>query len=327
MKTALRDLYYLGHFLAAEVVGRLPGRALRGAGVDFLARVACGLSRAKRARIERHLDQAFGSEMAPVQRRRLTLASFREFWQEMVDWVPRSSDGQDAARTPVRGLEHLEHALAAGNGAILWESNGFSRRLRGKQALHAHGVQVYQTHGATHLGVMDTTPGPGTWIRSRLLRGTYDRRERAFVAEIVEIPLEATVSSGRAYLRHLRRNRALCMAGDGQIARKLYRVRLLGRTVWLAPGAVKLARTSGAPLLPVFWAPEGEGAPALEIDPPIVPDATADPDAAIVDCLQRFADALDRRVRRWPESYRNWHLLGDEEPTPSAGPVSEEDLT
>jgi len=323
MRTVLRDLFHLGHFLVAEVVGRLPGAALRGACIDLLAWIAFALSRAKRVRVARHVEQAFGSGLESRRRREIERGCFREFWQEMVDWVPRVGDGALAAGTPVRGLEHLERALAAGNGAILWESNGFGRRVRGKQALHAHGARIYQTHGATHLGVMVTAPGPGTWIRSRLLRGTYERRERAFVAEIVEIPLSATVSSGRLYLRHLRRNRALCMAGDGQIARRLYPVRLLGRTVWLAPGAVKLARASGAPLLPMFWAPEGEGAPALEIDPPIVPDASGDADAVIVECLQKFADALDGRVRRWPRTYRNWHLLGDGEPPPEARTVPE----
>jgi lauroyl/myristoyl acyltransferase len=327
----MRDLYYLGHFLAAEGVGRLPDMRLRGAFIDFLARAAYGFSRTKRARIEHHIELAFGATLNPAQRKDIALACFREFWQEMADWVPKSSDRSLAAQTPIRGLEHLERALAAGNGAILWESNGFGRRVRGKQALHAHGVQLYQTHGATHLGVIDTTPEPGSWLRSRLLRGTYERRERAFVAEIVEIPLSATVSSGRVYLRHLRRNRALCMAGDGQIARKHYPVRLLGRTVWLAPGAVKLARVSGAPLLPMFWVPEGEGAPALEIDPPIDPPraaaASADTDEAIVECLQTFADALERRVRRWPRAYRNWHLLGDGDPPPAARAVPGEDFT
>ena len=327
MNAVFLDLYYLAHFLAAEAAGRLPGKKLPGACIDGLARVAYGLSRPKRELIEHHLELAFGSQLEPTRKRSLVLACFREFWQEMVDWVPQSSDRPEAAQTPVRGLEHLEQALAAGHGAILWESNGFSRRVRGKQALYAKGVQLYQTHGATHLGVIDTRPEHGTWIRRRLLRGTYERRERAFVADIVEIPLHATVSSGRVYLKHLRRNRALCMAGDGQIARKHYPVRLLGRTVWFAPGAVKLARVSGAPLLPIFWVPEGADAPALEIDPPIVPDPSGDAEQGIVECLQQFADALERRVLRWPHAYRNWHLLGDGEPPNLPAMVAGEDDT
>lgn len=315
MKTLLLDFYYLALFLAAEAVGRQPFRSLRQAGIDGLGRLACALSGAKRRRIEGHLERAFGAGLEPARRRRITRACFREFWQEMVDWVPGAIDGPPAAEIPVRGLDHLHAALERGGGAILWESNGFSRRLRGIRVLHAHGVALYQTHGETHLGVMGTPPGPGTWIRRRLLHAAYARRERRYVAEIVQIPLDPTVGSGRVYLKHLRRNRVLCMAGDGQIARRLFPVHLLGRTVGLAPGAVKLAMLSGAPLLPFFWAPRGEGAPALDIEPPIVP--AGHDDESISRCLQAFADALETRVRRWPDAYRNWHMLGEMQPQPS----------
>ena len=308
MKGLFGDLYYLGHFLAAEGLGRQPFSWLRKSGIDGLARLAYGLSREKRRRIERNLEIAFGPGQPPSERRRLTLACFREFWREMVDCVPDAGAGPVPASVPVRGIEHARRALEDGRGAILWESNGFGRRFYGKQVLHANGLRVYQTHGETHLGAMEILPGPGTPVR-RFLRGCYDRREKTCVEDILDVPLSATVSSGRSYLKQLRRNRLLCMAGDGQIARQLHDVRLLGRTVQLAPGAVKLARLSGAPLLPFFWTPGRDGVAVVEIDPPIVPEGEGD--AAVVACLQQFADALDRRVRRWPDAYRNWHLLGD----------------
>jgi hypothetical protein len=60
--------------------------------------------------------------------------------------------------------------------------------------------------------------------------------------------------------------------------------------------------------LPMFWAPAVDAAPALEIEGPIIP-GTNGGDAVVVECLQRFADALAARVMRWPEEYRNWHLI------------------
>ena len=204
---------------------------------------------------------------------------------------------------------HLQQALARGKGAILWESNGFSRRVQAKRTLHAHGIPLHQTHGETHLGVMWSPPGEGTWLRDRLIRPTYERRESAFVAETLIIPLHSGMADGRAYAKRLRQNAILCMAGDGRIARKLYPVAFLGQTVGFAPGAVKLAQLAGAPLLPMFWAPAVDGPPALEIDPPIVPCPAGDADAVVVDCLQRFANALAARIMRWPEAYRNWHWL------------------
>ena len=307
--TALLDLYNFGHFALAEAVARLPSAGMRQAAIGALAFAAYSLSHEKRRLIERNVAVAFAGRAEPSETRRIAIGCFREVWQEMVDWVPAVGDRLPAREIEIRGLEHLQQALARGRGAILWESNGFSRRLQAKRTLHAHGVSLHQTHGETHLGVLLNPPGQGTWLRERLMRPAYQRRESAFVAEILIIPVHSGIASGRVYAKRLGENAILCMAGDGRIARKLYPVEFLGQTVPFAPGAVKLAQLSGAPLLPMFWAPAVDGPPALEIDPPIIPNSAGDGDAVIIDCLQRFADALAARVMRWPEAYRNWHMV------------------
>ena len=309
MRTALFDLYHFGHFALAEVIGRLPSAALRRAAIDGLAYTAYRISHEKRRLIERNVAYAFGGQIDPVKTRHIALGCFREFWQEMVEWVPSVGDRLPAAEIEIRGLAHLKQALAAGNGAILWESNGFSRRVQAKRTLHAHGIHLHQTHGETHLGVMWTSPGQGTWLRDRLMRPTYERRLSPFVAEILIIPAHSATAAARVYLKRLRQNAILCIAGDGRIARKLYPVEFLGQSVVFAPGAIRLAQLAGAPLLPMFWAPAIDRPPALEIDPPIIPDPAGDVDAVVVDCLQRFANALAARVMRWPEAYRNWHMV------------------
>jgi lauroyl/myristoyl acyltransferase len=302
------DVYHLGHFVVAESVGRLPSARLRARCIDGLAHIAHAVSRRKRGQIERSIDRAFAGRLGRAEIHRITVACFREFWQEMVDWVPTVNARLPAAEVEIRGLEHLQQALTRGKGAILWESNGFSRRVQAKRALHAHGIRLVQTHGETHLGVMRTDRGEGSWLRRRLMRSTYEQRESAYVAETLIIPVQSPMASGRAYLKRLRANAVVCMAGDGRIARKLYPIDFLGQRVIFAPGAVKLAQLAGAPLLPMFWIPDPDG-PRLEIDPPIVPDPSGDVDAVVVDCLQQFARGLEARVLRWPEAYRNWHMV------------------
>jgi lauroyl/myristoyl acyltransferase len=309
IRTALLDLYNFGHFTLAESVARLPSAGMRQAAIGALALAAYTLSHEKRRLIERNVALAFAGRVEPNETRRIAIGCFREFWQEMVDWVPSVGDRLPAREIEIRGLEHLRQAVARGRGAILWESNGFSRRVQAKRTLHAHGVPLHQTHGETHLGVMSSPPGEGTWLRERLMRPAYQRRESALVAETLTIPVHSGMASGRVYARRLRQNAILCMAGDGRIARKLHAVEFLGQSVTFAPGAVKLAQLAGAPLLPMFWAPAADGPPALEIDPPIIPSSVGDGDAVVVDCLQRFADALAARVMRWPEAYRNWHMV------------------
>ena len=197
MQTALLDLYHFGHFALAEAVGRLPSAALRRAAIGALARAAYRLSHEKRRVIERNIAYAFAGRIDPAETRHIAIGCFREFWQEMVEWVPAVGDRLPAAEIEIRGLAHLEQALTGGKGAILWESNGFSRRVQAKRTLHAHGIPLHQTHGETHLGVMWTTPGEGTWLRDRLMRPTYERRESAFVAETLIIPVHSAMATGR----------------------------------------------------------------------------------------------------------------------------------
>jgi lauroyl/myristoyl acyltransferase len=309
IQTALLDLYNFGHFALAEAVARLPSAGLRQSAIRALALTAYSLSHEKRRLIERNVVFAFAGRVEPSETRRIAIGCFREFWQEMVDWVPAIGDRLPAREIEIRGLEHLQQALARSRGAILWESNGFSRRVQAKRTLHAHGVPLHQTHGEAHLGVMLSSPGEGTWLRERLIRPAYQRRESAFVAQTLIIPMKSGIASCRVYAKRLEQNAVLCMAGDGRIARKLYPVQFLGQTVTFAPGAVKLAQLTGAPLLPMFWAPAVDGPPALEIDSPIIPGPAGDAHAEVVNCLQRFADALAVRIMRWPEAYRNWHMV------------------
>jgi lauroyl/myristoyl acyltransferase len=310
MRTALLDAYCFGEFAVAEAIARLPSAVLRRAAIGALARAAYRISRRKRRLIERNIACAFAGGIEPSETRRIAIGCFREFWQEMVEWVPAVGNRLPAAEIEIRGLMHLQQALARGKGAILWESNGFSRRVQAKRTLYAHGIPLHQTHGETHLGVMQTTTGKGSWLRDRIMRPTYERRESAFVYETLIIPVHGGMASGRIFVERLRQNAILCIAGDGRIARKLYTVEFLGQGVIFAPGAVKLSLLVDAPLLPMFWMPSADG-PALEIDPPIIPEPAPDADTVVVDCLQRFADALAARIMRWPEAYRNWHMVGE----------------
>ncbi len=156
MRTALLDLYHFGHFALAEAIARLPSAPLRRVAINALAGAAYRLSHKKRRAIERNIACAFGGRIDPAKTRRITVGCFREVWQEMVDWVPAVGDRLPAAEIEIRGLAHLEQALAGGKGAILWESNGFSRRVQAKRTLHAHAIPLHQTHGETHLGVLWT---------------------------------------------------------------------------------------------------------------------------------------------------------------------------
>ena len=135
------------------------------------------------------------------------------------------------------------------------------------------------------------------------------RATAAFVAEILIIPLQSSMAQSRVYVDRLSANAILCVAGEGRIARTFYPNEFLGQTAMFAPGMAKLSRLSGAPILPTFWVPSGEPWGVVEILPPIDIAKSPDHETAVVDSIRQFAAALEERVRRWPEVYRNWHMV------------------
>jgi len=296
-----KDLYYLSVVALLAVGDRLPPRA-RDRLAGALGGLAYHTSRAKRHLVESNVAKAFGPDR---ERAGIVRAAFREVWREMLSWSePPPRDG-----VAIVGLEHLRRAHDAGRGAILWESAGFGRRFLAKQALHAVGVAVHQIHGPNNLGGL--LADGRTRVRDALVRRFFDRRERRFVADVIDLPDSDSLAFTRDLLRRLARNAVLCISGDGRGGQRLVPLRFLGRTTLFAPGMVSLARLSGAPLLPAFCLPGNGGGHRLVIEPPIRIERQAEREEQVRDALEQYAALLEARIRRHPELYRNWHLLGE----------------
>jgi len=208
------------------------------------------------------------------------------------------------------GLEHLRGALDAGRGAILWESAGFGRRLQCKRALNAAGIAVHQIHGPNHLGGLLDEDRFRTRTRA-LVRRFFDGRERRFVADIVDLPASDSLAFTRDLLARLARNAVLCSTGDGRVGQRLVPLPFLGRTTLFASGMVNLAKLAGAPLLPVFCVFGNDGRLRVVVEAPLRIDRGPDREQELRSVLQQYASLLEAYIRRWPELYRNWHLLGE----------------
>lgn len=105
-------------------------------------------------------------------------------------------------------------------------------------------------------------------------------------------------------VERLRAGGVLALAPQGGGARAV-EVRLLGRRARLRRGAAMLARTTGAPLLPIVsrWA-RGATAIDLVIGEPLPRPVTDDPVAFERRILQSAADWVEARMRRSPEEIR-----------------------
>ena len=121
------DLYLLTVVGCLEAGRGLPLLQLDKWLVPLLSTLAYHTSTLKRQQTERNLKHAYGETLDDAARPALTHKIFLAFWQELFEWT--HDDAYFSTRATVRGIEHLQAALARGKGVILWESSPFGNRI------------------------------------------------------------------------------------------------------------------------------------------------------------------------------------------------------
>ena len=243
--------------------------------------------------------------LAPAERGPIVRRVFHETWREILTW---SQLRESLPEIDVHGLEHLRAGLARGRGVILWESNGFGRRLLSKQVLWTRGIGVHQIHGPNHFGgflVDDVRKGS---VRT-LIRRLFDAHEMLVVSDIVRLPEGTALAHTKRVIELLGRNAVVCVTADGRVGRRVISRQLLGRSVPFATGAASLVRLTGAALVPMFCFDDSSGRPVLVLEPPVDVPADLSREAAAAGIVQHFVDRLAYYVERFPGQYRNWHLI------------------
>ena len=249
--------------------------------------------------LERHLD---GSVEKP-QLHRIVERNF-EFRQtnEFARLWPQTRGFAGAHEVEIEGLDHLDGALKRGNGAILVTAHfGFARLI--KPILRAHGRRVLLVGHPRRPGAPDIPPlftPVGSFVHTRLLRlpraSRFDERWNTTVGEDLWAGLDV-----RPHVAALARNETLIILADGRTSRYLHPVPVLGIDVPLAPGAINLARNSGAVALPSFVVDDpdrlGPTSFRLVIHPPLDLQITGDRRADLDVNLRRFATVYEDQIR------------------------------
>ncbi len=129
----------------------------------------------------------------------------------------------------------------------------------------------------------------------------------------MDLPAEINL---RPHLAAIARNDTLIILGDGLTARALWRFPVLGIDVYFSPGAVSMARATGAPILPTFVVDDLERKHPvglrLVIHRPLDIQVTSDANADHEVNLRRFAAAYEQQVRThphlWYERRSEWEV-------------------
>ena len=304
---------------AAPVLARMPaalGYRIACWHGDLLFRCQAG----KRTELARNLRLVLGDELSLAAAQQVTRDWFRFASCQAVD-VKRLRHGARPLRRliEIQGREHLEAALAAGNGAILCcghlgsYDSGFS-------VLHASGFPVTTIGRRTHIYAAGRSSAERWFWELVYTKPTHRYRQRPNIE-----PRRGRLQVAALAAAALRANEVVTISIDAppldSDRARAVEVPFLGRRVRLLPGAVALAQMTGAPLLMGFLYRADDYRHQLwEISAPV--PVEGDTAAAFAYCAAEVSAA----VRRSPAHWDFWNStdsladLGLIQPQPDGSP-------
>jgi lauroyl/myristoyl acyltransferase len=255
------------------------------------------LGRRRRRQVERGLQIAYSTDDRmfdavchdlEAHHLELRLQILRE--QLCHDWKPEIT---------TRGVSHLEAALGAGRGAILWVSRFAFADIVTKCALHRIGRPLVHLSAAMH-GFSTTSFG------RRWLNPMQQQAENHYLAERVVLDSQSPAAVMRRLQNVLRRNGIVSISVYSRGAYVVDAPFMAGR--WrIATGAPSLAWKTGAQLLPVFAVRNSRnGSFVVTIDEPLPINQAGSKEEAQKHAVVSYLTRLEPYVVANPGQWLGW---------------------
>ena len=203
----------------------------------------------------------------------------------------------------LEGKEHIERALAAGKGAILWIAPMASKDLITKMALHQAGYRV------SHLSRFDHGFSTSLW-GGRVFNPLWTRIEERYLIERLVMSPSKQVTPLRLLVKRLRANRVVSVTANHEGVKYPHTMSFFNGTIQLAEGAPSLSVATGAALLPVFTVRESDGTYVTRIEPALVSTTPGNAAQDIDSRMKQFIQQLESYVLDHPCDYQGWNLSG-----------------
>jgi lauroyl/myristoyl acyltransferase len=234
--------------------------------------------------------------------RRLAVRSFAaRSYEQYMQYLAVYRPGGWKPRFNYHGREHIDAALAAGRGAIIWNSELIGASLMTKMALHHAGYRV------THLSRPDHGAGMMPF-RVGWFAPIVTRAETRFLRERLVIQDDKPEPAMRQLLSRLKQNAVVSIAVGTQ-GRQVVRAPILGGYMKIATGPANLSRLSQAPLLPVFTIRRASDEFDVYIEAPLVLRADLPREAALLALATDYTALLESYVKRFPDVWANWRAV------------------
>ncbi len=275
--------------MAAGTLALLPRRASRRLGRS-LGRLYLRFGRARRRILFGNLAAAF-PEKTPEQISAIATASVESIGAAFVEFLEVSGMSEEEIRSRIRvvGEENLRRARGLGRGVFILSA-------------HIGGWEL----GAIRAGLLGEPISPVVRpLDNPLLERELSRRRTRFGNRPI-----AKRDAARDILKALRRGETVAILVDQNVlAREAVFVPFFGRPAATTPALALFQRKTGAPVVPVFTWPEGDGRYRLEFETPIEAGdvAGADRDEAVRILTARYMQVTEAAIRKAPEAWLWMH--------------------
>lgn len=248
-----------------------------------------------KANVYANVGQVLGERASSVQIERTTRNVFRTSSSNFADLllVPhrRNHEYDDLVQVLPGGITNLDAALADGHGVLILTGHLGAFDLMG-QVLHDRGYKLTVVTGRT---------------TARFLFDAVTYLRRANGLELVE----ATPSGVRRAIQAIRRGECAVFVSDRDFFQNGRAVSFFGRATTLPPGIVRIARDTGATIVPVFGERVDRGH-RMTIESGFKVRKSDDFDADLRNGLEHVAVTLEQAIARLPEQWvmfqRVWPL-------------------
>lgn len=277
---SLGDLAYLAYPLVPTrwlfALARLRGR------VQY--RRSGALREAVRANLAAILGA--GADAGEVERRTREFFENQQLQNLLVMLVPRMSTEALERVIPIEGLDRLERAYAQGRGVIFLGSHLNSVML-------FVAVVLLRRKGYDIRIAMPTMKDPWLQTRVRMLadrlagRGSLREQLGAFFAQFNIRPI----------VERLAQNTAIGMTGDGWHSASFVEIEFMGRQVPFTTGAMGMARSTGAVIVPAFMVGRPPFGVRMLFEEPFTVPKTGQPKHDVQERVQHYARLLETHIR------------------------------
>ncbi len=244
-----------------------------------------------------NLSHVLGPDASERELRRVTRSAFRTSARNFADLtrVPHISRDQFLAsvRTSDGALETLDKVVASGRGGVLVTAHYGAFDYVG-QIIWLHGYSLTLLTARTVPEFVDAAISH--------LRGSRGARMEP-----------ATPGGLRRTLSALKRGELIGIVADRDFFQNGKQVTFFGRRTTLPPGPIRIARDSGAPIIPTFARREGDGF-YMEVEEPFMVPKTNDVEADVQRGLERLVAVFERHLRAAPDQWVMFQRVWTEAP-------------